>query len=88
MLDKIKSWLKGKADDERALSGLAIELTVFLIIVGFVLAPIGLTAIAGVNTTAAGVSSGTNKTIWDAIVPLGLAALILGVIYYVKKQGR
>lgn len=87
MFDKLESWVKGKVDDERALSSAALEITVFLIIVGYVLAPIGLTAIAGVNTTAAGVATGTNNTIWTAIVPLVLAALILGVIYYVKKAG-
>ena len=68
------------------LTTLGIEIAVFLVVVGYVLAPIGLTAIAGVNTTTAGVATGTNASIWNALVPLVLAALILGVIYFVKKQ--
>lgn len=53
---------------------------------GYVLAPVGLVAIEGVNTTAAGVDSGTNANIWNAIVPLTLAALIIGVVYNLKKE--
>ena len=63
------------------LAGLAMGLTIFLVVVGYVLAPVGLTAMAGVNTTAAGVATGTNASIWSALVPIVLAGLIIGVIY-------
>jgi len=70
------------------LTTLGIEITVFLVVVGYVLAPIGLTAVTSVNTTTAGVATGTNASIWNAVVPLVLAALILGVIYYVKSSAQ
>lgn len=69
------------------IAAVAISLTIFLVVVGYVLAPVGLTAIAGVNTTAAGVSTGTNASIWNALVPIGLAALIIAVIYNLKNSG-
>jgi len=70
------------------LTSLGIEIAVFLVVVGYVLAPIGLTAVASVNTTTAGVATGTNASIWNALIPLVLAALILGVIYYVKSSAH
>ena len=70
------------------LSGTAIAITVFLVVVGYVLAPIGLTAVANVNTTAAGVATGSNASIWNAIVPIVLASLILAVIYHLKNESN
>ena len=60
---------------------IAIGITIFLVVVGYVMAPVGLTAVTGVNTTAAGVATGTNASIWNALVPISLASLIIGVIY-------
>lgn len=71
--------------DKGDIATVAISLTIFLVVVGYVLAPVGLTAIAGVNTTAAGVDTGTNASIWNALVPIGLAALIIAVIYNLKN---
>jgi len=68
------------------LAATAIAITVFLIVVGYVLAPIGLTAVTGVNTTNAGVATGSNASIWNAIVPIVLATLILAVIYHLKHE--
>jgi len=63
------------------IAGIAVGATIFLVVVGYVMAPVGLTAMQGVNTTAAGVATGTNASIWNALVPISLAALIIGVIY-------
>lgn len=63
---------------------IAIGITIFLVVVGYILAPVGLTAIQSVNETAAGVDTGAAANIWDAIVPLTLAALIIGVVYNLK----
>lgn len=70
------------------LAGLAISITIFLVIVGYILAPVGLTAIGNVNTTAAGVATGTNANIWNAIVPIVLAVLIIGVVYFLKSEAK
>ena len=78
-----KQFMNDKRGD---LAAMAIGLTIFLVVVGYVLAPVGLTAMAGVNTTAAGVATGTNNSIWTALVPISLAALIIGVIYAFKQQ--
>lgn len=69
------------------LAGAAIAITVFLVVIGYILAPVGLTAMANVNRTAAAVTSGsTNGNIWDAIVPIVLAALVIAVVYFLKKS--
>lgn len=70
------------------LAGLAISITIFLVIVGYILAPVGLTAIEGVNTTAAGVDTGTNANIWNALVPIVLAVLIIGTVYFLKSSAQ
>jgi len=74
------------ASENGDLAAVAISITVFLIVVGYVLAPIGLTVITGVNTTEAGVATGSNASIWNAIVPIVLATLILAVIYHLKHE--
>lgn len=78
----IMKFLKSEHGD---LAAIAIGLTIFLVVVGYVLAPVGLTAMTGVNTTAAGVATGTNASIWNALVPISLAALIIAVIYAFKN---
>lgn len=70
------------------LAGIAISITIFLVIVGYILAPVGLTAMAGVNTTAAGVASGTNANIWNALVPIILAVLLIAVVYFLKQKAE
>ena len=80
---KLKPFTSNENGD---LAATAIGITVFLIVVGYVLAPIGLTAVQGVNTTTAGVSTGSNASIWNAIVPIVLATLILAVVYTLKKE--
>jgi hypothetical protein len=79
----MKSLIKNNSGD---IATMAISLTIFLVIVGYVLAPIGLTAMENVNVTSAGVDSGTNASIWDALVPISLAGLIIGVIYAFKNS--
>lgn len=81
MFDK---FMKNEKGD---LASIAIAITIFLVVVGYILAPVGLTAMAGVNTTAAGVDTGNNANIWNAIVPLVLAALIIAVVYNLKRTG-
>lgn len=69
------------------LAATAISITVFLIVVAYILAPVGLTAMNSTNRTAAGVSSGTTGgNIWDAIVPVVLATLIIAVVYFLKRE--
>lgn len=64
----------------------AIGLTILLIVLGYVFAPVGLTAFQSTNRSAAGVAAGTtNGNIWDAIVPIALASLILSVVMVIKK---
>jgi len=71
------------------LAGIAISITVFLVVVGYILAPVGLTAVSGVNRTASGIDSGTtNGNMWDALVPVVLAALVIGVVYFLKTSAR
>ncbi len=77
-------------NDERASSGslatYAIAVTVFLVVLGYVFAPVGLVSMTAVNTTAAGVATGTNASIWSAIIPITLAALIIAVISNFGKK--
>lgn len=81
---KIKPFTANQNGD---MAAVAIGVTIFLVVIGYVLAPVGLVAIQGVNTTAAGVGAGTaNGNIWSAIVPLTLAALIIGVVYSLKQS--
>lgn len=70
------------------LAGLAISITIFLVVVGYILAPVGLSAMQAVNTTAAGVDTGTNANIWNALVPIVLAVLVIGVVYFLKSEAK
>ena len=70
------------------LAGLAISITIFLVVVGYILAPVGLSAMQAVNTTTAGVATGTNANIWNALVPIVLAVLVIGVVYFLKKEAQ
>lgn len=79
----MKDFIKDNRGD---ITTIAIGVTVFLVVVGYILAPVGLTAMQSVNTTAAGVATGNNANIWNALVPLSLAALIIGVVYNIKKE--
>lgn len=64
----------------------AIGLTILMVVLGYVFAPVGLTSFGAVNRTTAGVAAGTtNGNIWDAIIPVGLACLILSVVMIIKK---
>lgn len=70
-----------------ALTEIAIGLTIFFVVIGYVLAPVGMTAFGVVNRTQAGVVAGTaSGNIWDALVPVSLAVLILALIYVVKSK--
>jgi hypothetical protein len=88
-------WLFGSKffSNESAAAGghlveVAIGVTIFLVVVGYVLAPVGLQSIGSVNRTAAGVAAGTTSgNIWDAFVPIIMATLVLAVIYTIKQKG-
>jgi len=73
-------------EEKGDLAATAIGITIFLVVVGYILAPVGLTSMVGVNTTAAGVATGNNANIWNALVPLVLASLIIAVVYNLKKE--
>lgn len=79
----MEKFLKNEHGD---LATVAIGITIFLVVVGYILAPVGLTAMESVNETTAGVATGNNANIWNALVPLTLAALIIGVVYSLKNQ--
>lgn len=87
MFDKLKAMYSqdGAVGD---LAGLAISITIFLVVVGYILAPVGLSAMQAVNTTSAGVATGTNANIWNALVPIVLAVLVIGVVYFLKKEAQ
>lgn len=75
-----------EAGEIGAVIEVAIGLTILFVILGYVFAPVGLTSFGAVNRTASGVASGTtNGNIWDALVPVGLASLILAVVMVIKK---
>jgi hypothetical protein len=74
------------ANENGDLTTVAISITIFLVVVGYILAPVGLTAMTGVNTTAAGVDTGSAANIWNALIPLTLASLIIAVVYNLKKE--
>ena len=93
MFEQIKRTIQKEVsrfrDSEKGdMASAAIGITIFLVIVGYVLAPVGLVAVAGVNATQAGVATGTNANVWQAIVPLSLAALIIAVVYNVKGASK
>lgn len=67
----------------------AISITVFLIVVAYILAPVGLTAMNSTDRNASGVGSGTTAgNIWDALVPVVLATLIIAVVYFLKREAQ
>jgi predicted secreted protein len=71
------------------LAGIAISITIFLVVVGYILAPVGLTAVSTVNRTAAGVAPGTtNGNMWEAFVPIILAVLVIAVVYFLKNRAE
>ena len=80
-------------DDERgdisSLTEIAIGLAIFFIVVGYILAPVGLTAFGSVNRTSAGVAAGTTAgNTWDALLPVAIAVIILALIMVIKKYGQ
>lgn len=80
------SLFKDESGEVGAVVEVAIGLTILLVVLGYVFAPVGLTSFGAVNRTAAGVSAGTtNGNIWDAVVPVALATLILAVVMVIKK---
>ena len=73
--------------DVGSLVDVVIGLTLLLVILGTVFAPVGLVTFAATNRTSAGITSGTtNGTIWDAIIPLVFLTLIVGIFGVVKKS--
>jgi len=74
-------------NERAALDDIAVSLTVFFILVGLVLVPIGVKSILGVNKTDVGITTGsTTETIYDNIVPIAFVVLIMAIIYMVKRQ--
>lgn len=82
-------FLKDEHGEVGVVVEVAIGLTILLIVLGYVFAPVGLTSFAGVNRTAAGVTAGTTAgNIWDAVVPIALASLILAIVMIIKKVSQ
>ena len=81
---------KDESGETGVLVELAIGLAIVLIVLAYVFQPVGLVAFSGVNRTASPtIASGTTGgNIWDAIVPIMLAALILSVVMIVKKSSQ
>ncbi len=73
------------AKGTKDLAGLAIEFTVFLLVMALVLVPVGMKEMLNVNQTAVGITAGsTTATIFDNIVPIMLVVILLGILYMVK----
>jgi hypothetical protein len=72
-----------------SLADIAIGVTIFLVVVGYILAPVGLVAVAGVNRTSAGITAGTtNGNMWDAFIPIVLATIVISVVYFLKNSAN
>lgn len=83
------NFLKNEHGDIGVVIEVAIGLTILLIVLGYVFAPIGLTSFNGVNRTTAGVTAGTTAgNIWDAVVPIVLASLILAIVLVIKSVSK
>jgi len=85
----MKSFTEDRSAEIGLLVEIAIGLTILFVVIGYVLAPVGLTAFGGVNRTAAGVAAGTTAgNIWDALLPVSIAVLILALVMVIKKVGK
>lgn len=64
-----------------------IGITVVLIILSYLFAPVGLVGYQSVNRTAAGIASGTTGgNIWDAIFFVTLASVIIMLVGFAYKS--
>ncbi len=83
-------FLKDESGETGKLVELAIGLAIVLIVLAYVFQPVGLVAFDGVNKTASpSIATGTTGgQIWEAIVPIILASLILAVVIVVKKSAE
>lgn len=86
----MQKFVKDESGETGKLVELAIGLAIVLIVLSYVFAPVGLVAFDNVNRTAASsITSGTTGgNIWDAIIPIMLAALILAIVMLVKKSSE
>jgi len=87
----IKEAINDTFNNEHAsVTTVAIEFTIFLLVMALVLVPIGIKTMLTVNKTDVGIQSGsTTETIFDNIVPIVLVVLLLAIIYMVKvPRGR
>lgn len=86
----MQKFVKDESGETGKLVELAIGLAIVLIVLSYVFAPVGLVAFGNVNRTAASsITAGTTGgNIWDAIVPIMLAALILAIVMLVKKSSE
>jgi len=86
----MKSLFKDDHGEVGALIEIAIGLTILMIVLGYIFAPVGLSSFGAVNRTAI-TSIGTGTTggnIWDAIVPVTLAVIILALVMVVKSASK
>lgn len=86
----MQKFVKDESGETGKLAELAIGLAIVLIVLAYVFQPVGLVAFDGVNRSAStSIATGsTGGNIWDAIVPIMLAALILAVVMLVKKSAE
>jgi len=80
-------FIKSESGEIGTVIEVAIGLTILLIVLGYVMAPVGLQAFDDVDTAnITSITAGTTGgNIWAAIVPIILATLILSVVMVVKK---
>ena len=86
----MKDLFKDEHGDVGVLVEIAIGLTILMIVLGYIFVPVGVEAFDGVNrTAAASIASGTTGgNIWDAIMPVSLAVIILALVMVIKKAGQ
>lgn len=86
----MKNLFKNEHGEVGTLIEIAIGLTILMIVLGYIFAPVGLEAFSAVNRTAiTSISSGTTGgNIWDAIIPVTLAVIILALVMVVKSASK
>lgn len=86
----MKDLFKDEHGEVGALVEIAIGLTILMIVLGYIFAPVGLDAFDNVDRAniSSIVSGSTGGNIWDAIIPVSLAVVILALVMVIKKAGQ
>ena len=87
MFKKLFEDFKNSEAGQAGLVGIAIGITILLIVLAYVFAPVGLVAFQATNLTAAGLTAGTpGLAIWQAIIPISMAVIILALVGMIRQS--